>query len=79
MSFFSSFLYKIGVQEGRTGLAWWVVTNMYVKIPFATIPGMGEGCLEENDGESEFQWYMSHIVRIFVNATIYSYPSQQQK
>jgi hypothetical protein len=39
--------------------------------PVETIPGMGGGRIKENDGGVNQVWYISYIVRTFVNATMY--------
>jgi hypothetical protein len=44
--------------------------------PVETIPGMGGGGIKENDGGSEFNWY---IVRTFVNVTIYPQHNNTKK
>jgi hypothetical protein len=47
-------------------------------IPIETILGMGEREIKDNDGGDEFK-YIWHIVKTFVNATMYAYPAHQHK
>jgi hypothetical protein len=47
--------------------------------PVETVPGMGRRGIRENDGGGKFNydiWYTWYIVRTFINATMYPYPTQ---